>query len=751
MQHEERDLIARDPEIIGLAVLLDESKVLNLMRSQMPNAGIHRVEKIYLRYKPGTNCLVKYRVLSDGGSSQWYLKAYSVSDADKLKRVTISSDSEPLAPLVSREHLLALYPFPLDGKLKLLPRLFEPNALQQLLNRILYPNTLTNRQVRSIELLQYKPERRLVAKLIMMSGEAVVLKVYTLQRFQLANLARRRKLNSSPLLDVVGRSNKHRLLVHRWIEGDNLTQCYHNDHLDPAAFFQSGHYLAGFHRHSKTKQVIEKDTQEFITTLERCAIGVTQLVPEIKNQLTPLLTQLISALQTLESSKTVIHGDCYAKQVLMTPSGVRLIDFDDVCYWFSAYDLGVFIAHLERDELLGKLSTTEAQSYRKALLLGYQQQHQCRDSDVELFTAIGLLQLTHHPFRNAQQHWATSIHQLIKRCQQHLASHQLLANVADFGGKFSAAYQLVDRPSAQQLMRDSLEQVSAPDQLINIEIIRHKPNKRALIEYTFQRADGKQQVILGKVKMKRFDNHTWNLNSALHQAQFGHSNIDGVMVPAPLGHSKNHHVWFQEKVAGQVCFDGFCHNEDCRVAERIAQALYKLHSSNIKTERHHTHHNEIALLEGYLNQAIDKLPSYSSDILDILSHCKQRANQLPTPVSPVTIHRDFYHDQILIDNERVYLLDLDLVCYGDPALDIGNFIAHVEEQCLRQFDQLDYAQPQIERFIQHYQALAGCDLRARIETYTLLSWARHVFISQRIAQRNPWTVRIIQECKKRVG
>jgi thiamine kinase-like enzyme len=53
---------------------------------------------------------------------------------------------------------------------------------------------------------------------------------------------------------------------------------------------------------------------------------------------------------------------------------------------------------------------------------------------------------------------------------------------------------------------------------------------------------------------------------------------------------------------------------------------------------------------------------------------------LPTSL----IHRDFYPDQILVDRDRLWLVDLDLCCQGDPALDIGNFIAHITEQSLRQ-------------------------------------------------------------------
>ncbi|KOO15545.1 hypothetical protein AKJ18_08740 [Vibrio xuii] len=312
------------------------------------------------------------------------------------------------------------------------------------------------------------------------------------------------------------------------------------------------------------------------------------------------------------------------------------------------------------------------------------------------------------------------------------------------------ASELFDKPIAEQILRDNIPHLSNEDHLLEITVVRHKPTKRALIEYTVERPNGERQSILGKVRIKRFDRRTWNANQALYQDQFGQASYDEIMVPEPLGFSAEHHVWFQTKVAGQTCFEAFCSSRDGKVAERIAQALYKLHSSRIKTERHHTIENEIGLLEQYLIQASDAKPSSSNDIQDILNYCTQYTDNLQIPTSSVSIHRDFYHDQILVDNDRIYLLDLDLCSNGDPALDIGNFIAHIEEQCLRYFNQTDSAQKQIDRFIEHYQQLAGGDLRQRIETYTLLSWARHIFISQRISERNRWTEQIIQVCKGKI-
>ncbi|TFH91614.1 phosphotransferase [Vibrio ouci] len=750
MQQEDLSLIAQEPEIVGLRIVLNETEMLRLLQKQLPNAGICSVKKTYLRFKPRTNCIVRYHVESQYGSNQWYVKAYTDKDQDKLNRIESTDKTKSNTPFVIREHLLILYPFPLDDKLKLLPRLFEPFALQALLKRVFYSPTFASSQVSSIELLQYKPERRLVAKLRMSSGETLVLKAYTKQRYHLANLSRRHKLNSQKLLDTVGRSNKHHLLLHRWIEGENLTHYYHLQDNNSQPFYDCGRYLGMFHLHSKTKQIVTKDTDEFVHDLKRCASGIVHLVPELESSLAPLVTQLLTELKLHKSVKSVIHGDFYAKQVLVTSSGIRLIDFDDVCYWFSGYDLGLFIAHLERDRILGTLSTNQTQEYQEALLNGYREQQDVDQSEIELFIAIGLLQLSHHPFRNALPKWKASICQLIKRCKQHLSNYQLLTHCDELFQTLPAASELLAIPSAEQILRDSVAHLTHEDHLMSIDVVRHKPTKRALIEYTFSRDDGEQQSILGKVKIKHFDKHAWQINCALHQANFNQDSCDEIMVPTPLGKSREHHIWFQNKVAGQVSLEKFCHSDGIDVAERAAQALYKLHSSGIKIERTHTINHEIDLLERYLTQAGSSLPSRRTDIGNILEYCQLTASNLPTPASLMVIHRDFYHDQLLIDNNRLYLLDLDLCCNGDPALDIGNFIAHIEEQCLRCFNKRDYAQKQIDRFIEHYQQLAGDDLRQCIETYTLLSWARHIFISQRISERNQWTEQIIQVCKDKI-
>ncbi|MEZ5973836.1 MAG: phosphotransferase [Planctomycetota bacterium] len=55
--------------------------------------------------------------------------------------------------------------------------------------------------------------------------------------------------------------------------------------------------------------------------------------------------------------------------------------------------------------------------------------------------------------------------------------------------------------------------------------------------------------------------------------------------------------------------------------------------------------------------------------------CANRFPDLP-PHAWVACHRDLHDGQILISGGRPVLLDLDLLCAADPALDAGNLTAH---------------------------------------------------------------------------
>lgn len=754
MQEFERALIQRDGVIDGLPIVLDEALMLETLKSLRPEDKFQSAQKQYIRYKKGTNCIVKYHCVTAEQSRDYYAKAYREQDEDKLAKVTALGRVENAqnVEVLEAAHL-ALFRFPYDGKLKPLPLLFDKNVQATIINRALFRNDWVD--VESIETLQYKPERRFVAKLKLSDGNKAVLKMYTHERFQTAVLSNRHRLRGEHLISLIGRSQKQRILLYEWVEGESLTKVYQDSTFDVENIFDCGKELGNLHQ-TKGKYVQAKNDNEFACSLEELANGISYLIPALAEQAQALASELNLAVQSLVFPHSVIHGDFYSKQVLITEEGVKFIDLDDVSVWHSGYDIGVFIAHLERDYLLGLLPETLLIQYSKLLFDGYTSVRYLEAEQVELFTAVALFQLAHHPFRNGSDNWEKEVRRIMAAAQSRLKRyHQQKTHNAS-----TTPSQLVDE--AMPFLKDIADRsrlaprllASLSDTIHHAEnyvltgssVIRHKVGKRILFELNIEnRLSGDRMVMIGKARAKGLDRRTYQLNHFLYHNRFSPDSEDGIQVPRPLGCIRPYQMWLQEKVAGETIFEPFCSEQGKSVAVKAACAIYKLHTMDTEIVRRHTIEDELSILESNLDKVSAKHSEWKPELTKIMQMSRSISKKLPFTHASC-IHRDFYHDQLLIDGKKLYLLDLDLCSLGDPALDIGNFVAHIQEQCLRLKGDLDYAHDQIEVFLETYQKLIGKDTRQSVKIYTILSFVRHIFISQRIHERQPFTRQIIEYC-----
>jgi hypothetical protein len=63
----DRALVRSEPRLPGLAALFDDAAFTELLATWLPGAGIRCARATYVRYKPGTSCLVSYRVGTAAG------------------------------------------------------------------------------------------------------------------------------------------------------------------------------------------------------------------------------------------------------------------------------------------------------------------------------------------------------------------------------------------------------------------------------------------------------------------------------------------------------------------------------------------------------------------------------------------------------------------------------------------------------------------------------------------------------------
>ncbi|WP_281839535.1 phosphotransferase [Cardiobacterium hominis] len=181
--------------------------------------------------------------------------------------------------------------------------------------------------------------------------------------------------------------------------------------------------------------------------------------------------------------------------------------------------------------------------------------------------------------------------------------------------------------------------------------------------------------------------------------------------------------------------------------------MYKrqsLHRTNITTERRWNIADELALLHDRLNKAAALRPLLAERITALLPALDALGATLADRPA-CGIHRDCYPDQILVADAGAHLtwLDLDLYCHGDPALDVGNFLAHMTEHALRHYGDAAALAAQENALQQHYQQETGTAPEA-IAAWTTLALARHIYLSTQFPERHHTTAPLLALCEQRL-
>jgi aminoglycoside phosphotransferase (APT) family kinase protein len=89
-----------------------------------------------------------------------------------------------------------------------------------------------------------------------------------------------------------------------------------------------------------------------------------------------------------------------------------------------------------------------------------------------------------------------------------------------------------------------------------------------------------------------------------------------------------------------------------------------------------------------------------------------------------------------------------LFSLGDPALDIGNFIAHLSELGLREHHRAEFFSDREEALVNRYVELNPGISAGAIKTYRTLTLARHIFISTQFPERRHATERLLAWCER---
>lgn len=668
-------LIAREAALPGLALLLDPVALADRL-------GVGVLVLDYLRLKHGTSCVAGYRLGDD------WLIAKAVT-ADRAAEFQPGRNGRVVLPDLA----VQVMPGSGDEKMRGLADALLPDRQGAFLRSL---GKAAGLRLDRVVPLKLKPQRRLVARLDGEGQPRAFMKIHARGRFAPA-------LAAAALAPV---AMGPRLIFADAGSGVILTEWCDAATASAAQAGQAGEVLARLHRSALPLPVKVTRATE-MTALQAVLDDCAGLLPDLAPRLAEMGLRLSGALLARPQRRGPTHGDFSADQLLLGAGDPCLIDWDRAAIADQGGDLGCFLARLDKDALDGKLAHDRLGDLREALFAGY-------TARADLPASAGVQRLRHlallltEDFRHQRADWDLRIAALLDRIED---------------GLDTLGPGLLARPDpALPMLADAL--ATPPE---GARIMRHKPGKRAIIRYPV--AAG---ATLGKMNRKGLDRFAIALHGRLRAAGFDGSDPLRVEVPQVIGQSEEMGLWLMPELPGRS-LTALLEGRETEAFRRCGAMLARLHGAPVAAGRDWTPAQEAGVLTRAMDQAAGARPDLAADLRGIGADLAARLLALP-PAQPALLHRDFYPDQVLVQPDRLVLLDLDLAAIGDPAVDIGNFIAHLTEYGLRHGDADAHAAQQ-DAFLDGYAGVALLPDPARLSLLARLSLARHLHICLRIPDR----------------
>ncbi|MGR9117315.1 MAG: phosphotransferase family protein [Gammaproteobacteria bacterium] len=258
------------------------------------------------------------------------------------------------------------------------------------------------------------------------------------------------------------------------------------------------------------------------------------------------------------------------------------------------------------------------------------------------------------------------------------------------------------------------------------EILGHRLGKRCIARIGFNQlhddAHSEKSLFI-----KLYKNHS---STALHTHQLtqrlygqGFSNQFPITIAQPLGFDKQFNMVLMENAAGRMLLD-MQQSAYAQMLHRSGQAIAKLHRTSIKIEKNFTVDDEIKILNHWVPLAASIFPELTDSLFEALGIVNDQLEKNGDE-NPVLVHRDFYDKQILFTQDKTTLIDFDTACMADPAIDIGNFIAHLQ---LLDLQGVQLPADAIRCFIDGYDAPRTSNWNQRVSVYQRSTLLRLVCI-----------------------
>ena len=414
------EVALRDPEIPGLATVLDSEALLAALRRAVPRADLGNAQIRSVRIEPHSLCRVTCRVEVAGEPVSIDVLACRPADlAARAADHESGAAAGPLgpSPLVLEQQSLVVTVFPHDRRLSALRELTDMWKRDRLLRRLLPGRPeLWSGQLR---ILRYRPERRYVAELRAAAGARVLLKAGTQKGYARSRLHATAFRSQGPLrvARLLGADEEQCVLAFEWLPGVELFDLCAAEELDEGTVARAGAALAELHSQDP-EGLLPRPHEVVFAALSSAWEEIGFTCPHLAPRAGGLARRLASRLGEAPGMRVPLHGDLSTRHVLVDGKQSGLIDLDSACRGDPADDLGSIFAQVERHVVSGDLPAHRVSSFRRAFLQGYGESGRRRvPGRVDLHMAVELFRGARFPVRRLEPDWVRRTEGLLDRAE----------------------------------------------------------------------------------------------------------------------------------------------------------------------------------------------------------------------------------------------------------------------------------------------------------------------------------------------
>jgi aminoglycoside phosphotransferase (APT) family kinase protein len=247
---------------------------------------------------------------------------------------------------------------------------------------------------------------------------------------------------------------------------------------------------------------------------------------------------------------------------------------------------------------------------------------------------------------------------------------------ADF--ELPSLWDAADRSRASALLR-RLHVDGNAFTVTRIEVLRYRPGRRCVLRYELEREDGSRTELVGKL----YDDAGRACAVADKLAALAKQQTNEIRLPIAVADPDDASLLLMTHMRGTNLGDQIENNmsrqENQAAVRAAASALSRFHRFELSTTQRRSLRTELDNLLQRIERLHAVAPALAEDIQALLQQVNQLLDSLPQAKDCV-IHGEYKPNQLLLDDGSVAVVDLDRACLGDPAIDVGNFMAVLRKE-----------------------------------------------------------------------